>query len=127
MQDKRLRKLKPLAEELKGFRTVGVYGDEEASTALLCWGSNKGVCVESAAALGLKVVQPIVLSPFPDDALRKALAGVDRLIAVENNATGQMARLVAAYGVRVDRMILKYDGRPFALDELEMRLKEALT
>ncbi len=127
MQDKRLRKLKPLAEELKGFRTIGVYGDEEASTALLCWGSNKGVCVESAAALGLKVVQPIVLSPFPDDALRKALAGVDRLIAVENNATGQLARLVAAYGVRVDRMILKYDGRPFALDELEMRLKEALT
>ncbi len=126
MQDKRLRKGKPLIEELGGLLTVGVYGDQSASTALLCWGSNKGVCVEAAQKLGVRVVQPIVLSPFPDAALRRALAGVTKLVAVENNATGQLARLVAAYGIGVDRMILKYDGRPFALDELETRVMEAM-
>jgi 2-oxoglutarate ferredoxin oxidoreductase subunit alpha len=48
------------------------------------------------------------------------------LIAVENNATGQLVRLIRAYGFSTDSMILKYDGRPFALDELEASVKEAI-
>ena len=126
MQDKRLRKEKYLREELKGFRQVNTCGDSDSSTALLCWGSNKGVCGELAQKLGLKVVQPVVLSPFPEDAFREAVGGVKKLIAVENNATGQLARLIGNYGFRTDAMILKYDGRPFALDELETGVKEAI-
>ena len=49
MQDKRLRKEKYLREELKGFRTVNTYVDDDRSTAILCWGSNKGVCRELGA------------------------------------------------------------------------------
>jgi len=126
MQDKRLRKEKYLQEELKGFRTVNTYGDGERSTALLCWGSNKGVCKEVAQKLGLKMVQPVVLSPFPEDAFRKAVGGVKKVIVVENNATGQLARLIRNYGFCADAMILKYDGRPFALEELETDVKEAI-
>ncbi len=126
MQDKRLRKGKYLIEELKGFRTVNTYGNDDHSTALLCWGSNKGVCVELAQKLELKVVQPLLLSPFPEDAFKEALRGVKKLIAVENNATGQLVRLIRTYGFCTDAMILKYDGRPFALDELETSVKEAI-
>lgn len=126
MQDKRLRKKKYLREELSGFRTVNTYGDDDSPTALLCWGSNKGVCRELAQKLGLKVVQPVVLSPFPENAFREAVKGVKKVIAVENNATGQLARLIRNYGFRADATILKYDGRPFALDELEIRIKEAI-
>lgn len=126
MQDKRLRKEKYLREELKGFRTVNTYGDDDRSAALVCWGSNKGVCREVAQKLGLKVVQPVVLSPFPEDAFREALGGVKKLIVVENNATGQLARLIRNYGFCADAMILKYDGRPFALDELETNVKETI-
>jgi 2-oxoglutarate ferredoxin oxidoreductase subunit alpha len=72
------------------------------------------------------VVQPILLSPFPEDAFKEALSGVKKLIAVENNATGQLVRLIRAYGFSTDSMILKYDGRPFALDELEASVKEAI-
>jgi 2-oxoglutarate ferredoxin oxidoreductase subunit alpha len=126
MQDKRLRKGKYLREELKGFKTVNTYGDDDRSTAILCWGSNKSVCREVAQKLGLKVVQPVVLSPFPEDAFREALGGVKKLIAVENNATGQLARLIRNYGFYTDAVILKYDGRPFALDELETNIKETI-
>lgn len=126
MQDKRLRKGKYLREELEGLRTVNTYGGDDRSTALLCWGSNKGVCRELAQKLGLKVVQPVVLSPFPENAFRVAMRGVKKLIAVEDNATGQLARLIRNYGFCVDTMILKYDGRPFALDELETRVKETI-
>ena len=126
MQDKRLRKEKYLREELKGFRQVNTWGDSDSSTAMLCWGSNKGVCRELAQKLALKVVQPVVLAPFPEDAFREAVGGVKKLIAVENNATGQLARLIGSYGFGTDAMILKYDGRPFALDVLETGLKEAI-
>ena len=35
-----------------------------------------------------------------------------RIIVVENNAAGQLARLVHNYGFKTDANILKYDGRP---------------
>lgn len=126
MQDKRFRKEKYLIEELKSFPTVKIYGDEKQTTALLCWGSNKGICVELAQKLGLKVIQPLVLSPFPEHAFKEAVKGVKKLIAVENNVTGQLVRLIRAYGIDVDDTILKYDGRPFTLDELEKMVKEKI-
>jgi len=122
MQDKRLAKTKELAEELDGYNQVGVYGNRKSPTAILCWGSNKGVCVEAARSLDLKVIQPIVMSPFPLKQFKKAMTGVEKLIAVENNATGQMAKLITEHGFNADRSLLKYDGRPFSVDELESKL-----
>lgn len=126
MQDKRLRKRKHLVEEIERHKTVKVYGNNNASVALLCWGSNKGVCVEAARNFGIKVIQPIVLSPFPVKQFRKALDGVKRLICVENNATSQLVRLINNYGFDANEKILKYDGRPFSLDDLEERLKKVI-
>ena len=77
-------------------------------------------------ALGLRVVQPVVLNPFPARKVREALEGSRRIITVEQNATGQLEKLLALQSVRPDGRILKYDGRPFALDELEARVREAL-
>ena len=91
---------------------------DRAKTALLCWGSNKGVCREAAEKLGLRVIQVLVLSPFPEKSLREALQGVERLIAVECNATGQLASLAGFFGIAVQDRVLKYDGRPFSLEDL---------
>jgi 2-oxoglutarate ferredoxin oxidoreductase subunit alpha len=126
MQDKRLRKEAYLAKELEAYPVVKAYGDKDASTALLCWGSNKGVCIEVAQELGLKVIQPQVLWPFPVNQLREAVKGVDKLICVENNARGQLANLISPLGFKTDGKILKYDGRPFSLEELTGKVKEAL-
>ncbi len=126
MQDKRLRKEKYLSQELEKLRCVNIYGNKDSETALLCWGSNKGVCVEVAQSLGLKVIQPLVVSPFPGKQLREALIGARKLISVENNATGQLARLIREYGVNVDKQVLKYEGRPFSTDELEEAIKKLL-
>lgn len=123
MQDKRLRKEKYLAEEINGFEAVKVYGEKNAKTALLCWGSNKGVCREAADELRLKLIQPVVLWPFPVEQFKSALSGVERLICVENNAAAELARLINGFGFKVDEKILKFDGRPFSLDELIGRIK----
>ena len=126
MEDKRLRKEKYLREELGNYETVKVYGDERSSDAILCWGSNKGVAIEAAKPLDLKVIQVAVFSPFPAERLKEALGGVKKLIAVENNATGQLSALMARYGFKVNEKILKYDGRPFTLNELGESLKKVL-
>ena len=76
--------------------------------------------------LGLRVIQPLVFSPFPVRQFQDALAGVKKLICVESNATGQLAKLIKGYGVKVDEPILKYDGRPFSVEELENAIKGVL-
>jgi len=126
MYDKRLRKEKCLIKELEGYNTVKIYGNKDSSVALLCWGSNKGVCVEVANNLGLKVIQPIILSPFPVQQFQEALKGIKKLVSVECNATAQLVRLINRYGFSVDAKILKYDGRPFLPDELEGKVKETI-
>lgn len=126
MQDKRLRKKEYLVKELENYKTVNVYGDNKSKTAVICWGSNKGVCVEAAGNMGLKVIQPLALEPFGVKQFQQALSGVKRLICVESNATGQLARLLVNYGINIDDKVLKYDGRPFSLEELSARLKEII-
>jgi 2-oxoglutarate ferredoxin oxidoreductase subunit alpha len=127
MQRKRLRKRKALEDELEKYEAVKVYGNPDSKTALLCWGSTKGACIEVAEALDLKVVQPLILEPLPVEALKKALSGVDKIIDVEVNATGQLAKLVAGHGFCIDDMILRFDGRPFTVDVLLDNVKEVLT
>ncbi|PIQ89693.1 MAG: pyruvate ferredoxin oxidoreductase [Candidatus Omnitrophica bacterium CG11_big_fil_rev_8_21_14_0_20_42_13] len=127
MYEKRLRKEKYLAQELIKYDAVKVYGNKKAEIALLCWGSNKGACIEVAESLGLKVIQPVVFSPFPRESFSDALKGVKKIIDVENNATAQLAGLIAKFGIFPDEKILKYDGRPFTIEELEEKVKAVIS
>lgn len=126
MHDKRLRKEKFLAEELEDTRAVNVYDGKRNDIALLCWGSNKGVCVEVGRELGLKVIQPVVINPFPVKQFKEALTGVKEVICVENSAAGQLPRLIKLYGFNSFIKIFKYDGRPFSAGELEEKVKEVI-
>jgi 2-oxoglutarate ferredoxin oxidoreductase subunit alpha len=125
MTKKRLKKWETLIEVMQGYPGVIQSGTPGAPTALLCWGSLKGVCEEAAAELGLRVVRPIVLAPFPVDQIQKALTGVTRLIVVEENLTAQLAALAERHGIVTHEKILRYDGRPFTIDDLVSRIKEA--
>ncbi|HTY51626.1 MAG TPA: 2-oxoacid:acceptor oxidoreductase subunit alpha [Methanomicrobiales archaeon] len=123
MADKRRRKMQGLAAELEGMQPVNVAGDPRAGTAVLCWGSNKGACNEVGGGLGLRVVQPVALWPFPERSFARAMDGVKRFFAVETNETGQLADLVRGFGYRASGTVLKYDGRPFMIEELEQELR----
>jgi 2-oxoglutarate ferredoxin oxidoreductase subunit alpha len=127
MQKKRLRKRKTLMDELSKHEQVKVYGNMESKTAIICWGSTKGACIEVAEELGLKVVQPLVLEPLPIESFKEALEGVDKIIAVEVNATGQLATLLSGHGICIDDMVLRFDARPFTVDVLLDKVKEVLS
>jgi len=126
MTRKRLRKWDVLSGEMLAYPGVMVSGNPDASMALLCWGSTKGVCNEIALLLGLKVIQLIVLSPFPVIQVKKAITGVKKLVVIEENATGQLASLAEQHGIIPDHRILRYDGRPFPPEDLMARLKEVI-
>lgn len=126
MTRKRLRKWESLAEDMQRYSGVTIYGVPDASTALLCWGSTKGVCNEIASLLGLKVIRPVLLSPFPITQVKKAMSGVTRVISVEENATGQLATLAEQHGIAVYDRILRYDGRPFSPEDLREKVKELI-
>jgi 2-oxoglutarate ferredoxin oxidoreductase subunit alpha len=126
MADKRNRKMALLAGEVEGMDPVTTGGRPGATTALVCWGSMKGICMELGDRLGLRVVRPLVLWPFPARAFADAMEGVERFVIAEQNETGQLKRLLREAGYREDDILLKYDGRPFTVDELEAGLRRVL-
>jgi 2-oxoglutarate ferredoxin oxidoreductase subunit alpha len=126
MQDKWLRKGRAMAEELDTLPGVNVYGDPAAAATVVTWGSTVGALREIAGLIGIRVVQPVVLWPFPKRQLDDALAGSEKVVVVEMNATGQFAGLMRRHGVRVDDTLLRYDGRPWGVGELQHRVEEAL-
>jgi len=126
LTEKRMRKEEALKKELGKYSPVETSGIPDAATAILCWGSPGCACSEAGTRLGLRVVRPVVLSPFPEKQLLDALEGVTRLIVVEENATGQLADLAKGNGILVHDLILRYDGRPFTPGDLAVRIREVL-
>ncbi len=126
MQNKRLKKEEEIRAFLSEFDTVRVYGEEKSDICLVCWGSTKGACIEAAQKIGAKVVQPILLEPFPEKEFLDAIGDAKRVIGVEVNASGQLSRLVKGCGFHFEANILRYDGRPFTPDGLTKRIEEVL-
>ena len=126
LQEKMLMKGESLKRELMTYPAVKVYGPRNSGTTIVCWGSEKWACIEAAREFGARVVQPLVLAPFPVRQWKEAMIGAGKIIRVENNATGQFGRLLREQGFDPGHPILKYDGRPFAVDELEARLAEVV-
>ncbi len=125
MHNKRLRKFEGMQEAVDQMDdAVKIYGKSSSKKVVICWGSVKGAVKEVAEKLGLKVVQPVVMQPFPEKQMKKALKGASKIISVEVNSMGQLEHVLKGYGIKSDKRILKYDMRPFTAEELERQLKK---
>ncbi len=126
--EKRLRKMHTIENYVANEEAdaVKVYGNEESNTALVFWGSTKGSAVEVAENLGIKAVQPVFLYPLPEEKLKAELNSCEKVIVAETNSTGQLAQWLKWHGIKVSEVILRYDARPFTVDELEEKVKSLL-
>lgn len=123
MVDKRLfRKLKGLKKEIA---PPGRYGAEKPETVLVGWGSTYGVIKETVDRLNAEGGKAAMLHfseicPFPKgDGYLDLLAGADRTVCVESNATGQFERLMRTEtGYEFTTRVRRFDGRPFTVDYL---------
>ncbi len=121
MVDKRARKMKGLAGELGPPERIG---NQKSEFLLVGWGSTYGAMAEAIEILnkqGISVggVRLRDLWPFPTEQMTEILSDGQKWAAVENNATGQLARLIQMETQKKpEGMILKYDGRPFMPGEI---------
>jgi 2-oxoglutarate ferredoxin oxidoreductase subunit alpha len=120
MMQKRMRKLELATREA---RLPDWYGAEQADVTLVCWGSSLGACRQAALEINAaggaaNVLHFQDLWPMAPE-VASMLKSCKELVVVEQNYTAQLARLLRmATGIEIARTLTKYDGRPFAPDEI---------
>ncbi|MFC1976663.1 2-oxoacid:acceptor oxidoreductase subunit alpha [Chloroflexota bacterium] len=124
---KRLRKQDALSKEIGAPR---FHKAPNAKYTLVGWGSTYGAIKEAGDTLNSEGVAVNVLHlseiwPFPAEAVASILDNGAKSIAIEGNATAQMAQLIRREtGQAVSGSILKFDGRPFSAEEIVTRFKK---
>ncbi len=127
MKEKRLKKAETIKNDFLAEHTINVFGDPDAKDVVITFGSPTGALLEVIEDLPVKLLQVIAIEPFPISKVKNVFDHSERIISVEQNSTGQFASLVECKTERrIDKKILKYDGRPFDPFELKERIKEAL-
>ncbi|WP_458185294.1 2-oxoacid:acceptor oxidoreductase subunit alpha [Haladaptatus sp. NG-WS-4] len=125
--DKRNRKVETAREEEDW--SPREFGDSDADTLVITWGSNEGALREASTFLEEDDISVRFLSVpyiFPRPDLSEDIEAADKTIVVECNATGQFADLIEHDTLtRVER-INKYNGVRFKADELADEIKSKL-
>jgi 2-oxoglutarate ferredoxin oxidoreductase subunit alpha len=126
MVNKRLKKLDLLMRDIIAPELVGPKNYE---TLIIGWGSTYHAIREALGRLDredisfLHFKQVYPLHPDTIACLKKA----KKTVIVENSTSqfGQLIRMQT--GFDMDRKVLKYNGLPFSVEELEVQLKSVLT
>jgi 2-oxoglutarate ferredoxin oxidoreductase subunit alpha len=130
MLDKRLFKKNPrIRDEIE---PPTIYGDNRAEILLVGWGSTYGIMKEAVdmfsenRSIAMMHFSEICPLPSPEKFYYlKVLDNAKLAICIENNATGQFARLMRAEtGYEFKAGINRYDGRPFTLEGLAGEINE---
>jgi 2-oxoglutarate ferredoxin oxidoreductase subunit alpha len=124
MVEKRLKKLEEIKKDLIPPELIG---PSNYKVLIIGWGSNYGNIKESmenlnredTAFLYFKQVYPLHSSTI--EYLDKA----DKTIIFENNAESQFAKLIKLEtDFKVYKKVLKYNGRPFSVEEIMANLEK---
>ena len=128
MVDKRLKKLNEIKEDAVPPELVG---PDDYESLVIGWGSTYWPIRE--ALENIRKLNPDdkisflhfkQIYPFHKE-VAEYLEKAEDVIIFENNAQGQMANLIKLEtGFEIQERILKYDGMPFSVEDVEENLKE---
>jgi 2-oxoglutarate ferredoxin oxidoreductase subunit alpha len=126
MVEKRLKKLNLIRNEIL---PPGFLGPPNFKTLIIGWGSNYHVLKEAIERLGREDVaflhfkQVYPLNPDIGRYLQQARTTV----LFENNATSQFSQLIRLQtGFDIEHRILKFNGLPFTVEEVQTHLERLL-
>ncbi|QIV77787.1 2-oxoacid:acceptor oxidoreductase subunit alpha [Fervidobacterium pennivorans subsp. carthaginiensis] len=119
MVEKRLKKMDKIIQDAVPPK---LFGSENYKYLIVTWGSTQLIVKEALEKLGNKDVAMLHFSqvypvpPIAENYLKKA----EKVIFLEQNATGQFANLIKLTfdGIDTQRRILKYDGFPFSVEQV---------
>ena len=123
MVDKRMARLEMAREDAL---PAELYGSDDYTTLLVGWGSTCGVIREALEVADVPRVSFLHVPqvyPVGDDVLGY-LERAERVVVIENNATGQLADILEkASGKKITERVLQYDGRPFSVEKIFYEIK----
>ncbi len=128
--EKRNRKINSITKEEIAPK---LHGDEDADLTIVSWGSNKGMILEAMKLLkkeGISVnfLQILWIEPFPVEDVSNILSKTKKTLMVEQNTNAQMRGLIREKtGHYIEKVLLKYDGRPFNPEEIYEKVKELIS
>jgi len=124
--EKRMKKL--VTCEKEDMEEPVLYGPEKADLTIVSWGSNKGSILQAMEEFpNVNYLHITWMNPFPTEAVKKVLEGSKRLLHMECNYSAQLAGLIREKtGIDIEDKYLKYDGRPFYVEEVSEKIKSIL-
>ena len=128
MVQKRLLKKLPLIK--KEIEAPILYGDSSPKIVLVGHGSTYGVIKEVVDTISkdqkVAMMHFSQIYPLPEQDrfdYIELLKNADLTICIENNASGQFAKLIRIEtGFELSHQISRYDGRPFTIENLKEEL-----
>lgn len=120
---KRMMKLKS-SEKL--MKDPDLYGNPNADLTIVSWGSNKGSILQALKSYtNVNYIHITWMNPFPKEAVTKLLSSAKNLLLIEANYSGQLGELIRQKtGIEIKDKLLKFDGRPFFVEELENEISK---
>lgn len=105
-----------------------LYGPKEAELTIISWGSSKGPILQALKEFpNVNYLHITWINPFPTKELTVALKTATSLLNIESNYSAQMAGLIKERtGIEITNNLLKYDGRPFFVEELTEKIRATL-
>lgn len=123
---KRMKKLETCAQNHLPPPTL--YGPKDADLTIISWGSNKGPILESLKNFpNVNYLHLTWINPFPAQEIAPILKKAKRLLNIECNYSAQMGGLIKERtGIEITDNLLKYDGRPFFVEEITEKIASTL-
>ena len=124
MMEKRSAKMRTLEESLPEPK---LYGKKDSDTVFVGWGSVKNTVIDAINEnnLDASYLHYEYMYPLKTEFFKKLLNSSKKMILVENNQTGELGEMIKKEtGYEFSEKILKYDGRPFFVEDILEYLKK---
>lgn len=123
---KRMQKLATCAQN--HMQPPKLYGPKNADLTLVSWGSNKGPILQALKNFSnVNYLHTTWLNPLPARELAQNLKQAKQIVNIECNYSAQFGGLIKErVGIEITDNLLKYDGRPFFVEEITEKIRATL-
>lgn len=124
--DARIKRYEQIKKECQKFEMIKMHGKKSSKNLVIGWGSPSGAIKDAIQGEDCKFLQVLYMKPLSNQ-IKKEIQKAKNVIVIEANLTGQLGRLMREKtGIKIEKRILQYDGRPFTSNELKKELIKLL-